>query len=213
MHSPQEKATNKETFVHNSLYKFKHVTSSMTIKTCCVCRESHIVSTKSIQSEKNDHRCNKCRNLDKRHYEKNNLQPTWYERNADGLMKKTDDGSPVTRYDIPPELSRLSMAEKLLVRRCAPYIPSHHLKGGNFGLKGHCVAFAQDITDMCDELPNRKETVVTFVCEMGNKNNHSMLLRHLKVNKKGHKSPGMVEDPSQRIQGHKNQFFAFGLDG
>ena len=127
-------------------------------------------------------------------------------------MKKTNDGSPMMRYDIPPELLHLLMAEKLLVRRCAPYIPSHHLKGGNFGLKGHCVAFAQDITEMCDELPNRKETVVTFVREMGNKSNHSMLLRHLKVNKKGHKSTGMVEDPSQRIQGHKNQSFAIGLD-
>ena len=92
-------------------------------------------------------------------------------------------------------------------------LSSHHFKGGNFGLKGHCVAFAQDITEMCNKFPNRKETVVTFVCEMGNKNNHSILLRHLKVNKKGHKSTGMVEDPSQRIQGHKNQLCAIGLDG
>ena len=96
----------------------------------------------------------KCKKLDKRHYKKNNLQLTWYKRNADGSMKKSDDGRSVTRYDIPPELLHLSMAEKLLVRRCAPYIPSHHLKGGNFGLKGYCVAFAQDITKMCNKLPN-----------------------------------------------------------
>ena len=183
MQSQRENATNKETFARQSLYKFEHDMSSLTIKTCCVCRESHIVKTKCTETKEKEHRCNKCKNFDIDHYEKNNLQPTWCERNADGTMKKSDDGSPVIRYDIPTELLHLSMAEKLLIRRCAPYIPSHHLKGGNFGLKGHCVAFPQDITDMCDELPNRKETVVTFVREMGNKNNHSMLLRHLKVNK------------------------------
>jgi hypothetical protein len=34
------------------------------------------------------------------------------------------------------------------------------LSNGIFALKGHCVTFPQDITQMCDELPHRKEKVI-----------------------------------------------------
>ena len=75
----------------------------------------------------------------------------------------------VVQYHIPEELACLSMYEKLLIRRYANFVPSVHLKNGIFGLKGHCVTFPQDITQMCDELPQRKETLLTFVRNIGNK--------------------------------------------
>ncbi len=59
------------------------------------------------------------------------------------------------------------MAEKLLIRRCANFVPSIHLSIGTFALKGHCVTFPQDITEMCNELPLRKEAVVVFIRYIG----------------------------------------------
>jgi hypothetical protein len=64
---------------------------------------------------------------------------------------------------IPHELKRLTVAERLLIQRCATFVPLVYLSNGNFALKGHCVTFPQDITHMCDELPNRKETVLVFI--------------------------------------------------
>jgi hypothetical protein len=61
------------------------------------------------------------------------------------------------------------MAEKLLIRRCANFVPSTHLSNGTFALKGHCITFPQDITEMCNELPLRKEAIVVFICYIGNK--------------------------------------------
>ena len=75
------------------------------------------------------------------------------------------------------------MYEKLLIRRCANFVPSVHLKNGVFGLKGHCVTFPQDITQMCDELPQRKETLLTFVRNIGNKDTDAVFPISLRVNR------------------------------
>ena len=75
------------------------------------------------------------------------------------------------------------MYEKLLIRRCANYVPSVHLRNGIFGITGHCVTFPQDITDMCDELPQRKETLLTFVRNIGNKDTDNVFPTFLRVNR------------------------------
>ena len=75
------------------------------------------------------------------------------------------------------------MSEKLLIRRSAPFIPSLHISNGIYGIKGHCVSFPQDISDMCDELPRRRDSIITFVRQMGNKSTSEMYLKHLRVNK------------------------------
>ncbi len=72
-------------------------------------------------------------------------------------------------FEIPPELKRLSMAEKFLIRRCSNYVPSVHLSNGVFALKGHCVTFPQDISAICNESPLGKETMVVFIRYLGNK--------------------------------------------
>ena len=75
------------------------------------------------------------------------------------------------------------MAEKLLIQRCANFVPSIHLSNGTFALKGHCVTFPQDITEMCNKLPLRKEAVVVFIRYIGNKDTSAVYPKSLRVNK------------------------------
>jgi hypothetical protein len=101
------------------------------------------------------------------YYMDSNLLPVWYECNDDGSFKLDAEGKKLLRYDIPQELSSLTMAEKLLIRRCAPFVPLVHIATGVTGLKGHCVCYPQNITELCKELPKRKEEVITFVRKVG----------------------------------------------
>jgi hypothetical protein len=75
------------------------------------------------------------------------------------------------------------MAEKLLIQRCANLVPSIHLSNETFALKGHCVTFPQDITEMCNKLPLRKEVVVVFICYIGNKDTSAVYPKSFFVNK------------------------------
>lgn len=101
------------------------------------------------------------------YYKKSNLLPVWYERNGDGMFKLNAEGEKLLRYDIPLELSSLTMAEKLPIRRCALFVPLVHVATGITGLKGHCICYPQNITELCKELPNRKEEIITFVQKVG----------------------------------------------
>jgi len=75
------------------------------------------------------------------------------------------------------------MAEKLLIQRCANFVPSIHLSNWTFALKGHCITFPKDITEMCNELLLRKEAVVVFIRYIGNKDNSAVYPKSLHVNK------------------------------
>jgi hypothetical protein len=76
------------------------------------------------------------------------------------------------------------MAKKLLIQRCANYVPLVHLTNGTFALKGHCLTFPQDITAMCNELPLCKETMVAFIRYIGNKDTSAVYPKSLQVNRK-----------------------------
>ena len=117
------------------------------------------------------------------HYLESNLQPVWYERDSDGKIKIDSEGRAVARYDIPPELKSLTMAEKLLIRRCSPMIPSHHLKHGFYGIEGHCICFPQHIEAMCSELPQQKSNMVIFVRHISTRLTGEVRSRHFRVNK------------------------------
>ena len=56
-------------------------------------------------------------------------------------------------YSVPPELARLSLAEKLLIQKISPFVPLQHIRQGVMGLKGHVCAFEQDISGVCRDLP------------------------------------------------------------
>jgi hypothetical protein len=87
------------------------------------------------------------------------MHPLWYEIEEDGLFRTNSNGKKIPQFDRPYKLLRLSMAEKLLIQRCASFVPSIHLSNGTFELKGLCVTFPQDITKMCNKLLLRKEAV------------------------------------------------------
>ncbi|KAL7501728.1 hypothetical protein ACHAWX_000326, partial [Stephanocyclus meneghinianus] len=59
----------------------------------------------------------------KDYYKDNHLLPIWYERDSDGSFKLNNEGEKIMRYSVPEKLSSLTMAEKLLIRRCAPFVP------------------------------------------------------------------------------------------
>ena len=103
-------------------------------------------------------RCKKCvadKIPDVTHFLNENIHPVWYEHREDGSLRTTENGNTVTRYDIPTELNELPIAEKLIIRRFCPFIPTVHLKPGTLGLKGHCICFPQDIDEVCNTLPQK----------------------------------------------------------
>ena len=75
------------------------------------------------------------------------------------------------------------MSEQLLIRKSAPYVPSVHLSNGFFALSGQCVAFTQDLSDLCTDLPRQPKEIITFIRKMGNSETSTLHLRHLRVRK------------------------------
>ncbi len=59
---------------------------------------------------------------------KNNMHPLWYEIEDDGSFRMDSNGKKIPWFDRPHKLLRLSMAEKLLIQRCANFVPSVHLQ-------------------------------------------------------------------------------------
>lgn len=196
----KSKETVRERVILEETIKFEYTMRTLQLRTCGVCRENKLMfKDKDLDHERenggsaisstvrnDDFVCQLCKSnkYDKNdHYLEGNLHPVWFERDSVGNIAIGPDGEPITRYDIPDELSSLTMAEKLLIRRCSPLIPSHHIKNGVYGINGHCVCFPQDIDKMCDELPHQKSSMVIFVRHISNRANGEVSSRHFKVNK------------------------------
>ncbi len=78
-----------------------------------------------VQQTRKPYSCQKChKRKDPMYFLKNNLHPVWYEVFNDGELVRDKDGNKVPHFEIPPELKRLSMAEKFLIWRCFNYVPS-----------------------------------------------------------------------------------------
>ena len=168
---------------------FEHKMCGYGIRTCTLCRENKDVFVKSENDYEKPFKCPSGSFCYKRNYETpnyylaKNMQPIWYEREDDGSFKLDHDGGKVIRYDIPPELKNLTISEGLLIRRFSPYIPSIHIRNGTFGIKGHCCTFPQNIDDLCNVLPQRKETILTFVRHMTCKGTKTTSVKNLRVNR------------------------------
>jgi len=166
--------------------EFEDDMSSLKIQFCPSCRENHLMNLKKEKAKRAvAYECEKCKPLDDDYYLENNLNPVWFER-IPGAKDHTEfkldsNGKKIVRYDQPPELTSLTMAEQLLIRRCAPFIPALHLHAGYMAIKGHGVAFEQDIDDMCNILPQTKKTTLTFMRQMGNKDTRDVHLTSLRV--------------------------------
>ena len=175
--------TNRMILLKEEILKHEFYTNSLNIKKCEICLECHIEGNQSKQSG-TTYICQKCQiGKDPKYFLKNNLHPIWYEVDDNGQYIKDKYGNKIPHYKRPIELIRLSMAEKLLIQRCANYVPSVHLSNGTFALRGHCVTFPQDITAMCNE-PLCKETMIVFIRYIGNKDTTAVYPKSLRVNRK-----------------------------
>ena len=175
--------TNREIIVKEQILTFEQYMLSLNIFKCSICRECNI--DEKPPSDDPNYICKECRaRKDPEYFLQNNLHPVWYLIDDNGDYVLDTNGDKVPQYHIPQELSCLSMYEKLLIRRCANFVPTFHLRNGVFGIKGHCVTFPQDITEMCDELPQKKDTIVTFIRNIGNKDTCSVFPTSLRVNRK-----------------------------
>ena len=173
--------------------KFEYKMKTLQTTVCCVCRETRLEFPKGIAKEQpvtgggvGYAACDNCKSNGYHkndRFVKDHLHPIWYERKQDGEYKIVN-GSKVVRYDVPKELSCLTMAEKLLIRRCSPLIPSHHIKNGVYGIRGHCVCFPQHIENMCDELPHTETNMVIFVRNLSNRHTREIHTKHFKVDKR-----------------------------
>jgi hypothetical protein len=175
--------TNRMIMVNEQILEHEFNTNNLNIVKCETCMECRILV--NVKEDQSIYTCKKCRNRkDPRYFLRNNLHPVWYEMDIDGKYAKDLDGNRIPHFDRPIELMRLSTAEQLLIRRCANYVPSVHLSNGTFALKGHCVTFPQDISDMCNDLPLRKEAIVVFIRYIGNKDTSAVYPKSLRVNRR-----------------------------
>ena len=175
--------TNREIIVKEQILTFEQYMSSLNIFKCSICKECNI--DEKPPSDDPNYICNECRaRKDPQFFIRNNLHPVWYLVDDNGDYALDANGDKIPRYNIPQELSCLSMYEKLLIRRCANFVPTVHLRNGVFAINGHCVTFPQDITEMCDELPQKKDTIVTFIRNIGNKDTSAVFPASLRVNRK-----------------------------
>lgn len=176
--------TQRDILVMEEILEHEFLTNNLNIVKCIVCLECHMQSN-IVSSSKEVYTCKKClKRKDNDYYLKNNLHPVWFEVNEDGSYKLDETGKKIPHFEVPDELKRLTVAERLLIRRCATFVPSVHLSNGTFALKGHCVTFPQDITKMCDELPHRKEEILVFVRYIGNKDTTAVYPKSMRVNRR-----------------------------
>ena len=84
-------------------------------------------------------KCNFCQNISSLHPRIH--LPVWV------------DSSGSTRFDVPIELQELREGEKLMIQKLSVYVPLHHLKAGQVGIKGHVCAIPNQLKDVCCHLP------------------------------------------------------------
>ena len=198
-HRRRKIPTRRETMVNEQILTFEQYLSTLNVHKCSMCLECNI--EEMPVKEDVTYVCKSCKDRkDPTFFLDNNLHPVWYLVNDAGERVQDENGKDMVQYHIPTELSSLTMSEKLLIRRCANFVPCVHLKNGVYGIKGHCIAYPQDITEMCNELPLRKESILTFIRNIGNKETDALFPTSLRVNKK------RVIDALHWLKKH-NQFY------
>jgi hypothetical protein len=143
--------TKQSILVKEKILQHEFYTNNINVIKCEICLELQVLDKQGKQ-RKESHTCQKCQDRKApMYFLRNNLHPVWYEIYDSGEFIRDKDGNKVPHFERPVELTRLSMAEKFLIRRYSNYVPPVHLSNGTFALKGHCVTFPQDISAMCNE--------------------------------------------------------------
>lgn len=151
------------------------------IHVCDCCKIYYLEENRSLTSHKKEicESCKKSKHTSEWWLEQN-LLPVWYKTLSTG---ESDLSNP--QWHIPSELNDLTMAEKLLIRRVAVFVPAIHINRSSIGIEGHCICFPQDIGEICNELPNKKTTILKFIRDIGKGPLKDTISRtYLKVNRK-----------------------------
>jgi hypothetical protein len=119
-----------------SALKFESIMQQCTFSHCSICRQRRL----GLQTA--DGICMRCKSSKHKILfgHENKALPTWTKDNE-------------VMFDLPKELSNLTMAEKLLIQRVSPLVPVIHIKNGILGVRGHIVSFFQDISCITTILP------------------------------------------------------------
>lgn len=136
---PFRAAPYAEQKVLDALFRFESRMANISHSVCANCRECSLNIVTSVRASK----CTKCQDKKRRisYNDENNMLPVWID----------DDGN--RHYEIPKELSELTIAEKLLIQRVSPLVPIVHIKNGTLGIKGHVCSFLQDVNEVATRLP------------------------------------------------------------
>jgi len=126
---------NHTNFMKEAL-EFESQIQNVNLAHCIICRQFRLgmKTTNNVCS-----RCHSSKNQELFSHT-NKALPTWTK--GDTIM-----------YELPQELSHLTMAEKLLIQRVSPLVPVIHIKNGILGVRGHIVSFFQDISSIAKVLP------------------------------------------------------------
>ena len=210
---------------------FEYTCRTCNYKVCEECMENKLVDSDCIDADHNNvHVCKACKNRGNSelgYYLRKNLQPVWYETDEFGNVAIDAEGKSTVHYEVPDELSDLTMAEKLSIRRYATYVPSLHMKNGSLKLRGHCVAFPQNISEICNELPRKKDAIITMIRHICNRDNNAVTLEHLKIRKnkvlnalrwlkkhhKFYKDIHIVEENLDWVGSHRESYFEYPTTG
>ena len=166
-----------ETNVDESIKAFEEVCKSLHHYQCTMCKMVSLNLVLSYHDPNNIYVgvCNRCTKTKKDFALYKPYLPTW----------ETEDGT--TMYTIPKELSCLRDAEKLLISQYLPYIPLHHLRKGQLGIKGHVCCFVQDVLNICTILPRLPSEVAVirvirrFRDDSGNVSEQKFMVRRREV--------------------------------
>ena len=149
---------NQRLFQKSSYYKqnfliqtfvFENCMDDVDMKFCQSCLTKMIIA----DNKGDKTQCTHCNNNNLTHEEmlEKQMLPVW--RDKDGTV----------HYDVPEELKDLRFGEQIMIQRFSPYIALKHIRSGSFGLKGHSCCFAQDIDEVCDVLPRKKEHLIQVI--------------------------------------------------
>ncbi len=143
----------------------------LSIHCCPCCRENKIQDLDFRIITKCNTVCKDCKKKDRDHYIKNDLHPIWYEHDDEGNIILDVQDIPFIHYDIPKELTDLTVPEKMLIRRYAPFKSPFHL------------TFQQDITEVCDILPRTKISIATLIRDIKKDKNTPICKKEYRINR------------------------------
>ena len=157
--------------VEKEISSFEKSMSQLSIHCCPCCRENKIENLDFRIIIKCNPVCKDCKKKDRDYYIKNDLHPIWYEHDYEGNIILDEKGKPFIHFNIPKELTDLTVPEKMLIRRYAPFRSQFHLK------------YQQDVTEVCDILPRTNISMVTLIRDIKQDKNTPTCKKEYRINR------------------------------